>query len=129
MEILSRIIQIVRASLSSGSEFASGHPGEKSWKKSFGEKGGKESANGRNSRETRRGIDPQLATYFANLEIPYGSDLETAKKAWKSLVKKYHPDLHSSDPRKQKTANELVQGINKAYEEIRKHYREKSGLI
>ncbi|MFQ5582996.1 MAG: DnaJ family molecular chaperone [Calditrichia bacterium] len=127
MEILSRLIQLVRASLSSGTEFAPGHPGEKSWRTSSGEKGGKENATGGRNRENQRYIDPQLATYFANLEIPYGSDLETAKKAWKSLVKKYHPDLHSSDPLKQKTANELVQGINKAFEEIRKHYQEKSG--
>ena len=70
------------------------------------------------------GGDSLLAKYYANLEIPYGSDLETATAAWKRLMKKYHPDRHSSDPQKQKVANELVQELNRAYDYI-KNYLEK----
>lgn len=65
-------------------------------------------------------FDPELARYYANLEVPYGSDLETVRQAWKRLLKKYHPDLHSGEPEKQRIANELVQGLNRAYEELLK---------
>lgn len=65
-------------------------------------------------------IDPVLAGYYSNLEVPYGSDLETVRRAWKRLVRKYHPDLHSKDPEKRRVANELTQGLNRAYEELAK---------
>ena len=67
--------------------------------------------------------DPELAQYYANLEVPYGSDLETVRKAWKQLLRKYHPDLHSQDPDKQKLSNELVQEINSAYRELEKRLK------
>lgn len=70
--------------------------------------------------EAESQFDPELARYYANLEVPYGSDLETVRQAWKRLLKKYHPDLHSRDPEKQRIANELVQGLNRAYEELLK---------
>lgn len=66
--------------------------------------------------------DPKLAEYFANLEVPYGANWPVIKKAWKRLLRKYHPDLHSNDAEKQKVATELVQGLNRAYEALKKHY-------
>lgn len=59
-------------------------------------------------------IDP-LAEYYANLEIPVGSDRETIKTAWKTQMKKYHPDLHGSDPKKKQIAEELTRQLNEAY--------------
>jgi DnaJ-domain-containing protein 1 len=56
-----------------------------------------------------------LARYYANLEIPVGSDRETIKKAWKTQLKKYHPDLHGSDPEKKQIAEELTRKLNEAY--------------
>ena len=56
-----------------------------------------------------------LAKYYANLEIPVGSDRETIKKAWKTQLKKYHPDLHGSDPEKKQIAEELTRKLNEAY--------------
>ena len=64
--------------------------------------------------------NPALVGYYANLEVPYGSNLETVRKSWKRLVRKYHPDLHSADPEKRRVANELTQGLNRAYKEITK---------
>jgi DnaJ-domain-containing protein 1 len=63
-------------------------------------------------------FDPDLAGYYENLEVPYGSDLETVRQAWKNLLRKYHPDLHSNDPEKRRIATELTQGLNRAYEEL-----------
>jgi DnaJ-domain-containing protein 1 len=64
--------------------------------------------------------DPRLAGYYANLEVPYGSDLETIRSAWKKLLKKYHPDLHGRDPEKKRIANELTAELTQAYQELEK---------
>ncbi len=74
---------------------------------------------------TDTGPDPVLARYYANLEVPYGAGLDTVRGAWRRLVKEYHPDLHSADERKRRTATELVQGLNRAYEELVKHLERK----
>ena len=64
--------------------------------------------------------DPELAGYYSNLEVPYGADLETVRASWRRLVRRYHPDLHGTDPEKQRVATELVKGLNQAFEQIRK---------
>lgn len=69
-------------------------------------------------------VDPRLAEYYANLETPYASDLATVRTAWKRLMRKYHPDLHSSDPAKQQIATELVKQLNHAYEQLRQNLEE-----
>ena len=58
--------------------------------------------------------DP-LAKYYANLEIPVGSDQTIIKIAWKKQLKKYHPDLHCSDPEKKIIAENLTSQLNEAY--------------
>jgi DnaJ-domain-containing protein 1 len=58
--------------------------------------------------------DP-LAKYYANLEIPVGSDQAIIKNAWKKQLKKYHPDLHCSDPEKKMIAENLTRQLNEAY--------------
>ena len=62
--------------------------------------------------------DPKLAEYYANLEIPYGADLETARRSWKRLLKKCHPDLHAKDPEKRRVADELSARLTQAYQEL-----------
>ena len=66
--------------------------------------------------------DP-LAKYYANLEIPVGSDRETIKTAWKMQMKKYHPDLHSSDPKKKQIAEELTRKLNEAYRTLESTFK------
>ena len=58
----------------------------------------------------------QEEAYYANLEIPAGSSFEDIKNAYRSLMKKYHPDLHNSDPEKKALAEQLTQGLNEAWE-------------
>jgi len=65
--------------------------------------------------EIRQEETDPLAKYYANLEIPVGSDRETIKTAWKAQMKKYHPDLHGSDPKKKQIAEELTRQLNEAY--------------
>lgn len=70
-------------------------------------------------------VDPQLAQYYANLEIPYGADLETARRAWKRLLKQCHPDLHANDPEKRRVAGELSARLTQAYQELAKALKAK----
>ena len=56
-----------------------------------------------------------LAECYANLEIPVGSNRATIKKAWKTQMKKYHPDLHCADPEKKRIAEELTRQLTEAY--------------
>lgn len=79
----------------------------------------------RNSKMPENAND-DLAQYYANLEIPYGSDLQAVKKAWKRMLKKYHPDLHSRDTKKLQTATRLTQGLTTAYNEIKKAYTKRA---
>ena len=65
--------------------------------------------------ETLQEESDPLAKYYANLEIPVGSDRDTIKAAWKTQMKKYHPDLHGSDPKKKQIAEELTRQLNEAY--------------
>ncbi|MFQ5673441.1 MAG: J domain-containing protein [Nitrospinales bacterium] len=70
------------------------------------------------------GLDP-LAGYYANLELPPGAGRDEAKRAWKRLLKKYHPDLHSAHPEKRKVATELTGRLNEAYRILDKEFSKK----
>lgn len=61
---------------------------------------------------------PKLELFFKRLEIPLDSDLETVKKAWKTLMKQYHPDRFGREPEKVKIATRICQEITEAYLEI-----------
>lgn len=60
----------------------------------------------------------KVAQFYKSLEIPYGSNINQVKSAWKKLCKKYHPDFFTHDPEKQKIGNILVQKLTHAYKEI-----------
>lgn len=51
------------------------------------------------------------------LGVPEGADEETVKKAYKKLVKKYHPDKYVNNPLAD-LASEKLKEINKAYDMI-----------
>ena len=53
--------------------------------------------------------------YYKILELEYGSNFNSIKKAYKKLLKKYHPDLFQSKPEKLKSAQEVTRQINEAY--------------
>lgn len=53
--------------------------------------------------------------YYKILELEYGSDFNSIKKAYKRLLKKYHPDLFQNQQEKQKIAQKVTREINEAY--------------
>jgi DnaJ-domain-containing protein 1 len=73
------------------------------------------SAEGEESNAVRRA--------YAALEVPPGSNFETVRHAYRTLMRKYHPDLHTSSPEKQKAANELAQKLTDSYKLLEKKLR------
>lgn len=59
--------------------------------------------------------DPVLTRHYANLEVPYGSDAQTVKAAWRKLMRRYHPDMHQGIAREQETATRLTQELTRSY--------------
>jgi len=75
--------------------------------------------------ESRQEKPNLFSKYYANLEIPVGSDRKTIKTAWKIQLKKYHPDLHGSDPEKKQIAEELTRKLNEAYSTLESTFKKK----
>lgn len=69
-----------------------------------------------------------LRQYYANLEVPFGSDMPTVKKAYKKLMRRYHPDKHSGDPERERLATQLAQELTQAYNLIREHHEARKRL-
>lgn len=63
--------------------------------------------------------DESLRQDYANLEVPFGADIETVKNSYKRLMMKYHPDKFARSPEKQKMALEISKKINESFERIR----------
>lgn len=65
-----------------------------------------------------RGTQKGIREYYANLEVPYGSDLKTVKASYLMLMRRYHPDRYTNDPEMEALATELSQEISQAYTAI-----------
>lgn len=61
-----------------------------------------------------------LARLYAQLECPQGADLNTVRKHYRQMMRKYHPDLHSGSDDKQRLATELSQKLTQAYNDLRR---------
>lgn len=66
-------------------------------------------------------IPPEVARYYANLELPVGSSAEEVRAAYKRLMRRYHPDRHLADEHKAKVATQLAQELRVAYEGLLRH--------
>ena len=118
MDLLKRLWYIARAQLGAGRQETWQPPatgperGEQSWRRT-------------GDAVPPPARDPQLAGYYANLELPYGADLETARQSWKRLLKQCHPDLHARDPEKRRLANELSAQLTQAFQELERALKAK----
>jgi DnaJ-domain-containing protein 1 len=65
----------------------------------------------------------ELRRAYAALEVPQGSDFETVRKGYRTLMRKYHPDRHAQTPDKQKAATELAQKLTQAYKVLERQLR------
>lgn len=80
-------------------------------------------AGGRTPPRRSASDDAAVRQAYAALEVPPGSDFETVRKAYRTLMRKYHPDLHNDRPENQKTANELTQKLTDSYKLLEKKLR------
>jgi hypothetical protein len=60
-----------------------------------------------------------LSSYYTILEIAESADLETIKRAYRILARKYHPDLNAAPE-----ATQRMQQINEAYQWIMRQFEE-----
>lgn len=67
------------------------------------------------------GDNKTIREYYANLEVPYGSDLETVREAYHRLMREYHPDNFGDDPEKEKMATRLSQELSVAYQKVKEY--------
>jgi DnaJ-domain-containing protein 1 len=63
----------------------------------------------------------QLQTWYARLETPYGSDAATVRRAFRDLMRRYHPDRFTDDPEREAKATRLSQELTVAYEGLIAH--------
>ena len=69
------------------------------------------------------GVDPRLTRYYEILEIPPASSLEEIKQSYRTLVRKYHPDINrAGDERDRMAQKEKMAAINEAYRELRRFH-------
>ena len=77
---------------------------------------------------TTRGKGPvteatKVQKAYAALEVPAGSDFETVRRSYRTLMRKYHPDHHTGSPEKQRAANEVAQRLTESYKLLEKKLR------
>jgi DnaJ-domain-containing protein 1 len=65
-------------------------------------------------------VDPVLKGHYETLELAYGATFEEVKTAYRRLMRKYHPDMHTGDPKKHRAATEVAQALTVAYNELEK---------
>ena len=76
---------------------------------------------GRAASSRRSPQDKQLAQYYANLELEPGATRDDIKKAYRDLMRKFHPDKFLDDPEKHRSATELAQSLTEAYRKLNEH--------
>lgn len=64
-------------------------------------------------------IPESLRIDYRNLEVPFGAPLTEVRRSYKRLLTEFHPDKHSSDPNRFRTATEVTKRLNRSYERIR----------
>ncbi len=68
-------------------------------------------------------INSREAAYYAALEVSPNASFEEIKRAYKMLIKKYHPDRFGQDPQKRPHAETVTRELNEAYAYFEEKYK------
>ncbi len=68
------------------------------------------------------GVPELLRRDFSNLEVPFGAPLSDVRRSYKRLMTTFHPDRHSADPDRFRTATEVTKKLNQSLDRIASHY-------
>ena len=117
MGLFERISRLARAELNhllDGAETATSRPDYRS-----GDDAWSSSTQTSKERPSRSGVEPtQRELDFAALELEPESDQQAIRKAYRRLLKRYHPDRFNDDPEREAAANELTRRLREAYERL-----------
>lgn len=139
MDIFDRLGNLIKTILDDDSDGPSSYSGgytgdpdmQKAWEELETYMNEEEPASG--PRSTPTGIGTGLPDYlrkdFRNLEVPFGAPLTDVRKSYKALMTAFHPDRHSADPEKFRTATEVTKKLNQSYQRIRTHYESSGGGV
>lgn len=83
---------------------------EEAWERAF------EAAQGRPGGPSRPNPEADRIRWYRTLELEPGADLQAVRKAYRRLLKQYHPDKFAKDPEKYKAATEVTRNITAAHE-------------
>jgi hypothetical protein len=73
------------------------------------------------NRSSPSSIEPPLAQYYEILRVSPTAGMEEIKQSYRTLVKRYHPDLHSQlDEERAILLRKRMAKLNEAYSEIKK---------
>jgi len=67
----------------------------------------------------------QLLSYYANLELNPGAGADEVKRAYRDLMRRYHPDKHADDAEKYRAATDLARSLTEAYQALLAHLEQK----
>jgi hypothetical protein len=56
-----------------------------------------------------------LAKCYARLELPVGASRLEVQRAWRSMLRQYHPDRYLGDPEQHASSVAVVTGVTDAY--------------
>lgn len=62
--------------------------------------------------------------YLANLELGPSATWPEVERAYKRLADRYHPDRHDDDPDRHQTAKDLTESLTRAYQALRRYFRQ-----
>ena len=73
-----------------------------------------------NSHDYHRPATPEiLRPDYINMGVPFGSDFEIIKKAYKKLIRKHHPDINSKNQESMHRATEKSKNLNISFQRIK----------
>ncbi|AFY84616.1 DnaJ domain-containing protein [Oscillatoria acuminata] len=63
-------------------------------------------------------VSDKIARFYKILGLNSNASLKEVKQSYRTLLKKWHPDLFYEHPEQQKKAQEVIQKMNEIYKEI-----------
>ncbi|MCD6499482.1 MAG: DnaJ domain-containing protein [Deltaproteobacteria bacterium] len=70
--------------------------------------------------------DRDLALCYKRLELPQDADIKTVRRAYRRLMRRYHPDLFIDDPQRRETASTVTRILTDAYDHLVKALDQKN---
>ena len=68
-------------------------------------------------------VPKSLLEDFATLQVLPSSSLQECKHAWKTLLKKYHPDINTNDSLSSYNYSDIVIRLNSSYRRIEQWFK------